>query len=167
VTGFCPRCGARMPTAAPCACVACGYEVYVNPKPAGSVIVLDGDRFLALLRVREPNAGLWDLPGGFCEGFEHPADAAVREAREELGVAIRLDRFVGMYLGEYRFQGERLAVLDCFWIVSIVDGVVRPDPSEAHDFAWLPLHDPPPMAFATQDAALRDAADLLRPVPEG
>jgi ADP-ribose pyrophosphatase YjhB (NUDIX family) len=145
-------------------CAACGYAVYVNPRPTASIVLLDGDRFLALLRVREPNAGRWDLPGGFCDGWEHPVDAAVREAREELSVAVRLDRFVGMYLGEYRFQEETLPVLDCFWTASIVDGALRPDPSEAHDHAWLPLHDPPAMAFATQDIALRDAAALLRGV---
>jgi ADP-ribose pyrophosphatase YjhB (NUDIX family) len=164
MTGFCFRCAAPLPSAPPCTCAACGYEVYVNARPTASVVLLDGDRYLALLRVREPGAGRWDLPGGFCEGWEHPADTAVREAREELDVTVRLDRFIGMYLGRYPFQGETLPVLDCFWIASIVDGALRPDPSEALDHAWLPLGDPPPMAFATQDAALRDVAAMLRGV---
>ena len=165
--GYCFRCGTPLPTAAPCACQACGYEVYVNPKPTSSIVLLDGDRFLALLRAREPNPGGWDLPGGFCEGWEHPVDAAVREAREELDVTVRLDRFIGMYLGEYQHQGQRLSVLDCFWTASIVDGVLRVDPSEASDHTWLPLHDPPPLAFPTQDLAVRDAAALLRGASRG
>jgi 8-oxo-dGTP diphosphatase len=48
-------------------------------------VVVDGDRFLALRRAAEPQAGQWGLPGGFCDGWEHPADAAVRE---ELGVDV-------------------------------------------------------------------------------
>jgi 8-oxo-dGTP diphosphatase len=162
VTPHCPRCGQLLPAAPPTACAACGYAVFVNPRPTASIILLDGDRYLALLRAREPNAGRWDLPGGFCDGWEHPVDTAVREAREELHVNVRLDRFVGMYLGEYRYQDELLPVLDLFWTASIVDGVLNPDPSEADDHAWLPLRDPPPMAFATQDAALREASTLLR-----
>ena len=34
--------------------------------------------------------GCWTLPGGFVDYAEHPRDAAQREAREELGVSIRL-----------------------------------------------------------------------------
>jgi ADP-ribose pyrophosphatase YjhB (NUDIX family) len=135
--------------------------MFLNARPTATVVILDGDRFLALVRAREPNAGRWDLPGGFCDGWELPADAAVREAREELDVTVRLDRFVGMYLGGYQFQGELLPVLDMFWLASIVDGELRPDPSEATGHGWLPLSDPPPMAFSTMDSALRDVAAML------
>jgi ADP-ribose pyrophosphatase YjhB (NUDIX family) len=159
VTGHCFRCGAPLPSARPCTCTACGYEVYLNPNPTASIVLLDGDRFLALRRVRQPGAGLWDLPGGFCNSWEHPTDAAIREAREELGVLVRLDRFLGMYLGEYEYQGERLPVLDCFWTASIVDGELRVDPAEASEHAWLPLRDPPAMAFATHEHGLRAALD--------
>src|SRR5258708_39758104 len=102
MTVFCPRCATPLPSAPPSTCTSCGYAVYLNAKPTASIVLLDSDRFLALLRVREPAAGGWDLPGGFCEGWEHPADAAVREAREEMDVGVRLDRVIGMLLGAYR-----------------------------------------------------------------
>jgi ADP-ribose pyrophosphatase YjhB (NUDIX family) len=157
----CHRCGTELASAPPVDCPACGYQMFLNARPTGTVVILDGDRFLAVVRAREPNAGRWDLPGGFCEGWELPADAAVREAREELNVTVRLDRFIGMYVGGYRFQDEVLPVLDMFWLASIVDGELRPDPSEATGHGWLPLHDPPPMAFSTMDSALREAAAML------
>jgi 8-oxo-dGTP diphosphatase len=153
---FCPRCGRELPARPPTTCAACGYALYVNARPTSSVIVIEDGRFLALLRAHQPNAGGWDIPGGFCEGWEHPADAAVREAREELGVQVVLGDFVGMYLGAYEYQGEKLPVLDCFWLASVVDGELAVDPHEASGYAWLPLHDPPPMAFTTMDQALRD-----------
>ncbi|HKT02730.1 MAG TPA: NUDIX domain-containing protein [Rugosimonospora sp.] len=158
---FCTRCGRELPGAPPVRCAGCGYEMFVNARPTASVIVLDGDRFLALMRVREPNAGRWDIPGGFCDGWEHPEQAAVREAREELGVQVKLGEFLGMYVGGYEFQGETLPVLDCFWLASIVDGELVVDPAEASGHAWLPLADPPPMAFATMDRALADARQRL------
>ncbi|GIH19985.1 NUDIX hydrolase [Rugosimonospora africana] len=161
MTHHCHRCGTALPAAPPVDCPACGYQMFLNARPTATVIILDGDRFLSLVRAREPNAGRWDLPGGFCDGWELPADAAVREAREELNVTVRLDRFVGMYVGGYRFQDETLPVLDMFWLATIVDGQLRPDPSEATGHDWLPLADPPPMAFSTMDSALRDAAALL------
>jgi 8-oxo-dGTP diphosphatase len=160
-TRFCPRCGAGPGAPPPSVCAACGYAMFVNARPTASVIVLDGDRFLALVRAREPSAGRWDIPGGFCDGWEHPAQAAVREAREELGVRVALGEFVGMYVGTYEFQGERLPVLDCFWLASIVDGELAVDPAEATGYAWLPLADPPAMAFATMDRALREVRSRL------
>lgn len=153
---YCLRCAAALPHHPPVACSACGYELWVNPRPTGAVIIVDGSNFLALRRARPPRVGWWDLPGGFCETWEAPADAAVREAREELGLSVRLDRFVGMYIGEYLYQEERVPVLDCFWAATIVGGTLTLDPAEASGHAWLPLADPPEMAFATMDRALAD-----------
>jgi ADP-ribose pyrophosphatase YjhB (NUDIX family) len=151
-----------LPAAPPTRCTSCGYALYVNARPTSSVIIVQDGRFLALKRAHEPNAGGWDIPGGFCEGWEHPADAAVREAREELGVRVDLGDFVGMYVGAYEYQGEKLPVLDLFWFASIVDGELAVDPHEASGYAWLPLDDPPAMAFTTMDQALREARFLVR-----
>jgi len=160
---FCPRCAAALPVAPPTTCAACGYALFVNARPTASLIVLDGDRFLALRRASEPKAGLWETPGGFCDGWEHPADAAVREAREELGVEITLGDFVGMYVGSYDFQAETLPVLDCFFFATLDPGEVTLDPGESSDMRWFPLRQPPPLAFTTMDSAIRDAVRRLIP----
>ena len=153
---FCSRCAARLAGPPPTTCATCGYQLFVNPRPTGSVIIVDGGRYLAILRAREPNAGAWDLPGGFCDGFEHPRDTAVREAREELGVEVRLAEFVGMYVGSYLFQDEQLPILDCFWLATIESGEITLDPAEATALTWADLDNPPPMAFPTMDTALGD-----------
>ena len=163
---FCPHCGSRLASTPPTRCDSCSYALYVNPRPTGTVILvrddgLAGREFLALRRVREPRAGWWDLPGGFCDGWEHPADAAVREAREELGVDVRLGDFAGMYVGRYHHQGETLPVLDCFWLATIAAGEIRIDPSEASEYAWLPLRDPPRLAFDTMNLVIRDVVSRL------
>jgi len=157
----CPRCGAPLPGRPPTRCGTCGYALYVNARPTATVIVLSGEpgaeRFLALRRAIEPKAGQWELPGGFVDGWEHPEQAALREAREELGVEVVLREFVGMYLGGYEFQGERLPVLDLFWLADIVSGEVRIN-AESLEYAWLPLHGAAPLAFETMDIAIHDVA---------
>ena len=158
---FCPRCGRALPAQPPTTCTACGYALFVNPRPTGTVVIVEDGRFLGIRRSREPRSGLWDLPGGFCDGWELPAEAAVREAREELGLEVRLGAFIGMYVGSYTFQDEVLPILDCFWFASIVDGELRLDPDEASEWAWLPLADPPPLAFDTTQRAIADARACL------
>ena len=151
---FCPACAAALPGAPPVACGSCGYALFVNPRPTGLTVILDGRRVLVVLRAHEPRAGLWALPGGFCEGWETPAQAAVREAREELGVDVELAEFVGMYLGDYQYQNETLPVIDCFWLARIVGGDIRVDPRELAGYTWAEVGNTPQMAFETMQSAL-------------
>ena len=46
----------------------------------------------------EPSAGKWDLTGGFLDETEHPLDALVRELREETGLEIEPQEFVGVWM---------------------------------------------------------------------
>ncbi len=60
-----------------------------NPKPTVDlVILLPGDR-LVLVERAHPPAG-WAIPGGFVDEGESLEAAAVREAREETGLAVEL-----------------------------------------------------------------------------
>ncbi len=162
----CPRCGSPLAAHPPTTCTICGYALFVNARPTASLIVLDGPltadvRFLALRRAVAPKAGLWETPGGFCDGWEHPRDAAVREGREELGVTVELGELVGMYMGEYEFQDELLPVLDCFFLARLPADRIRIDPAESLEYSWFPLLKAPPMAFSTMDAAIVDACARL------
>jgi 8-oxo-dGTP diphosphatase len=52
------------------------------------VYVFRGDEVLLVRRGKEPNKGLWSPPGGKLEPGETPLDCAVRELREETGLAV-------------------------------------------------------------------------------
>ncbi len=54
------------------------------------------DRPVVLVRRRHPPPG-WALPGGFVDVGETVEQAAVREAREETGLAVRLTALLGVY----------------------------------------------------------------------
>jgi 8-oxo-dGTP diphosphatase len=164
VIRFCPSCAAALPRVPPVSCDSCGYALFVNPRPTGLTIILDGDnRVLVVLRAHEPRSGRWALPGGFCDGWETPSAAAVREAHEELGVDVALGDFVGMFIGDYEYQSETLPVLDCFWTARIVSGEITLDPRELGGYRWVEIGDTPPMAFQTMQMALDEVArNLIR-----
>jgi ADP-ribose pyrophosphatase YjhB (NUDIX family) len=125
------------------------------------VILVRDHRFLALRRAREPRSGCWALPGGFCDGGETPARAAVREAREEVGATVTLGQLVGMYIGDYAFQDEVLPVLDCYFLARQTGGSLAANPAEASEIDWFDLDDPPQLAFATMERAISDARQLF------
>jgi 8-oxo-dGTP pyrophosphatase MutT (NUDIX family) len=69
-----------------------GHELLLLP----SVSVLLGDEAGRVLLVRHAGHGDgWGVLGGAVDVGESPADAAVREAREELGVGVRLAGLLG------------------------------------------------------------------------
>ncbi len=64
--------------------------------------IVEHGRVLLQLRPFPPG---WELPGGHCEAGEDPALTAAREAEEETGYAVRIERVVGVYT----WQGLRSA----------------------------------------------------------
>jgi 8-oxo-dGTP diphosphatase len=70
----------------------------MSPKPArekpsltvcaGAVVRDRAGRLLLVRRGHEPSKGLWSVPGGRVEPDETPAQAAVREVREETGLEV-------------------------------------------------------------------------------
>jgi 8-oxo-dGTP pyrophosphatase MutT (NUDIX family) len=65
----------------------------VTPKVGATAAVVDGERVLTM---RRPN-GEWCLPGGNADPGESPAETAVRETREETGLAVEPVELVDAY----------------------------------------------------------------------
>ncbi|NJE02308.1 NUDIX hydrolase [Thermococcus sp. JdF3] len=61
------------------------------------VVILYGDGVVLIKRKHEPFKDHYALPGGFVEYGETVEEAALREAREETGLDVRLIRLVGVY----------------------------------------------------------------------
>lgn len=72
----------------PRTCRQCGNTSYLNPLPVAVVLLPVGDGLLVVRRDVEPHRGLLALPGGFIDVGESWQQAAVRELREETGIAV-------------------------------------------------------------------------------
>jgi 8-oxo-dGTP diphosphatase len=62
----------------------------VRPTPGVSIAVFRAGDVLLVERGKEPRKGYWSLPGGHLEPGERVRDAALRELREETGVAAEI-----------------------------------------------------------------------------
>jgi 8-oxo-dGTP diphosphatase len=153
---YCPDCGARLDApdepAISQTCAQCGAVHYRNAKPcAGAVVVRDG-RVLLGRRAVEPARGCWDIPGGFLEPWEHPADCAVREVAEETGLQVRLTRLLSVVMDTYQ---DSVYTLNLYYLAEVVGG----DERAADDLAELrwfsPDAIPNELAFAHCQSVLQ------------
>ena len=69
--------------------------------------VFNGER-LALIEKPQYPAGIWRPPGGGVRAGEHVVEGIRREAREELGVEIELERYLVASEAVFRFGGETI-----------------------------------------------------------
>lgn len=79
-------------------CTRCGQVLYLDPKVAvGTIARADDGRLVLVRRAIEPGYGLWVFPGGYVDRGEEVTAAAVREAREEAGLDVEIERLVNIY----------------------------------------------------------------------
>ncbi len=78
-------------------CIECGFIFYQGPKLAAATVVIRDGQVLLNQRDIQPGRGLWSFPSGYVDIGETVEDAAIREAREETGLAVRIEGLVGVY----------------------------------------------------------------------
>lgn len=101
------------------------------PAVAVGALIVERGRLLLVKRAREPQRGLWSIPGGRVEPGETLAVALEREVLEETGLAVRCGPFVGF--AELISVEHHFVVLD-FWAELSGRAAVRAG-ERAHDDA--------------------------------
>jgi 8-oxo-dGTP diphosphatase len=155
---YCVRCGGalvpkQLRRAEPLrfVCVDCSHVHYSDPKVAACVICAIEGRVVLLRRAIEPGYGLWVFPGGFLDRGERVEDAAVREAMEEVRVAVRLQRLLNVY----SYDGHPVVVV--VYVGEVVAGELQAgdEAIEVRTFAReeIPWDE---LAFPSTVQALRD-----------
>jgi len=158
---FCPVCGSPFeprvlrtgePARLVCTSGACGFVFYLDPKVAVGTVITRPNRDIVLVkRAIEPGYGKWVFPGGYVDRGEEVTLAAIREAREEAGLDVRLDHLIGIY----SYAGRTPIII--VYAATLVGGelVVDEEGLEARWFAptALPWDE---LAFLSTREALRD-----------
>ena len=99
-----------------------------SPTVCAGAVIRDGEgRLLLVRRGRPPSAGLWSVPGGRVEVGETPAQAAVREVREETGLDVNIGELLAtVEIGDYLVHD---------FAADVVGGLLRAG-DDAIDVRW-------------------------------
>lgn len=147
---FCLRCGTPLVRQA-CfgrvrpACLQCGWIFFSDPKVAAATLVVRSGKVLLARRANDPRRGLWTLPAGFVDAGEDPAEAAIRECREETGLLVQVERLLEVLYGQEHPRGAHIMI---FYQARIVSGGLQPG-DDVDQVAFFDVTDLPEMAFST------------------
>ena len=115
------------------------------------IAILAGDK---VLLTRREDFEVWCLPGGSVEDGESLVQTAQREAREETGLEVRIERLVGVYSKPKWTHGGSHEII---FAASPAGGVLSPDPHEVIETGWFGLNDLPQPILPWMVQEIRDA----------
>ena len=128
--------------------------------PGVTAVITRGDE---ILLVRRADNGAWTPITGIPEPGEEPGRAAAREALEETGVEVSVDRLAStsVYPDVVHANGDRAVYLDLTFACTYVAGDAHIADDESSDVRWFPVDALPEMA----PPMLQRIADALSDEP--
>jgi len=145
---FCPLCGT--PTKEKevygkvrVTCPNCNWVYFEDPKVAAAVLIQQNGSILLARRIFNPNKGDWSLPAGFVDARENPEDAAIREALEETGLAVKITRLREIISGREHDRGADIVIV---YEAEVIGGELQAG-DDADEVAFFPLDRLPSIAF--------------------
>ncbi|MBS1914517.1 MAG: NUDIX domain-containing protein [Bacteroidetes bacterium] len=127
-----------------------------------SVAAVIHDAAGRLLLQRRASDGNWSLPAGAIDPGERPADAVVREVREETGLNVLPVSILGVFGGE-RFRhvygnGDEVEYLVVLFRCEITGGDPGGEDGETLELAWYDVDAMPPLTLPYPRELLRAGA---------
>jgi NAD+ diphosphatase len=116
---YCPRCGlAELKEFQSNAmrCTECGYVYFHNTASAVGAVIVMTEGILLTKRGHEPHIGKYDLPGGFVEYNETLESALIREVKEELGITVLVEKYLGSFPNTYVYRRVTYFTCDSFFV---------------------------------------------------
>lgn len=109
-------------------CHKCSYDYFVNQAPTAGIIVINENHEVLLAKRKfDPKKGTWQTIGGFVGLDESLEQAAIREAKEELGVSVRIKDFLISFPENYMFSGVDIPFLGVYFLAEFdSDAPLRP-----------------------------------------
>ncbi len=133
---------------------------------AGGVVFNDDREVVVIVPTRRAADGsrVLALPKGHPDGHESPAEAALREVREEAGVEAEVVGSLGEVRYWYQRGGRRIAKVVEFFLLRYVSGDVDDHDHEVEDARWVPAAEAADsLTYAGERDMVRRALSRLDP----
>jgi len=100
-----------------------------------------------ILMVKEKVDGRWSLPGGWADVGYSPAEVAVKEVQEEMGLDVKTVRILGIFdKRNHPHPPEGWYVYKIFILCEKIGGEISKDTTETSDIQYFSLENLPPLS---------------------
>ncbi len=99
------------------------------------LVIRKGEKILLVKRATKPYVGFWTIPGGHVEHGETIEEAAIREAREEVG-EIKLGKLITVWIHDVDIMHRHRAH---FFFAELLSDVKLNE--EASEYRWLSIEE--------------------------
>jgi 8-oxo-dGTP diphosphatase len=128
----------------------------IHPTPrvgVGVLLVDEHGRVLLTLRKLAPEAGCWSIVGGKLEYLETLHDCAVREALEEVGLAVSIEAL--LCVTDHLLAQESQHWVSPAYLGRVANGRAKNcEPRKTRQVRWFPLDQLPPNLTMTARNAI-------------
>jgi ADP-ribose pyrophosphatase len=123
--------------------MAIGTESEMHPRAGVGVLLVDDlGRVLLTLRKLPPEAGYWSIVGGKLDFLEPLEDCAIREASEEVGLVIAIERL--LCVTDHRLPSERQHWVSPAFLGRVIRGEARNcEPQKTRAVRWFSIAELP------------------------
>jgi 8-oxo-dGTP diphosphatase len=151
---YCSQCATPLEKSGVPYCPVCKISFYRNAKPCASILPVKDGKVLLAKRGQEPLKGAYDIIGGFLHADELPAAGALREAKEETGLEMKIIELLGIYSDQYGEDGDY--TLNIHYIGEVIGGEMHAQDDVA-DLEWVDIAEIPlTSGFKNTREGLRD-----------
>ncbi len=149
----CPKCKAEFKHEdGKAICPHCGHEEYNSPSAAIIALITNGNQILLGKRKNNPKQGKWDQIGGFVDAGERVEDTVIREVKEETGLTVKIDQYLGSIPDTYGDNGK--PTINMVYTVTVIEGTPTPQ-DDVEELKWFDLDDIP------TDLAFKNTAESI------
>lgn len=109
-------------------------ENFATPRVAAGALFVDGSR---VLLVRKTYGNGWDIPGGYVDRGESPADACSREIREEIGLERSATRLLVLDWAPNDSDGDKILFVFSCGSLGDDEDRIEVDGQEIDHWEWV------------------------------
>lgn len=126
-------------------CPNCNWTYYPHVACAAGAVIFNGNKVLLVKRKNDPYKNTWMFPAGFIDFGESPAEAVIREVREETGLIISELELIDVLQNpdDPRSAGH----FGFFYKTNFFEGKLKKDLSEVSDIGWFELSNLPKIGW--------------------
>ncbi len=136
------------------------YERDIYPTPNLSVRVIVLNKHQQILMVKEVMDGKWAVPGGWCDVFDAPSQAAINEIKQEAGIDVCLIRLLAVMQRERYKDYPTLVSEMVHYFLGVYENGDFQTSHETSEVAWFDLDNLPELSKKTTKIEIECALDV-------